>query len=171
MEYEMKIGEAFYKAEVESMGGRLYRVSLLGRDRRVDLIEVSEDLFSMICDHQSYEVDITEQGNTYTIFVKGTNYSVQVLRPGEKPFLPVGEEKGPPPDEEAVLSPMTCTVVRVLVKPGETVEEGQEILVTEAMKLEMPIPSPGRGRVKEVLVKEGETVDRGTRLVTLSFIR
>jgi biotin carboxyl carrier protein len=36
------------------------------------------------------------------------------------------------------------------------------------MKMEMPIPSPKRGRVKEVFVKEGETVDTGAKLVTLA---
>ena len=171
MDYEIRAGEALYKAQVESVGGRLYHVSFLDRDRRVDLFEISENLFSMICDDQSYEVDIMEEGNTYNILIKGTSYAVQVLRPGEEPLLPVEEEKGHPPDEEVVVSPMTCTVVKILVRPGETVEDEQEILVTEAMKLEMPIPSPVRGRVKEVLVREGQTVDRGTRLVTLTPLK
>ena len=148
---------------MESVGGRLYQVSFLDRDHRVDVFEVSENLFSLICDGQSYEVDIMEEGNTYTIFVKGDELSVQVFRPGEKPLLPAEEEKGHPPGEEVVVSPMTCTVVKILVKPGETVEDDQEILVTEAMKLEMPIPSPVRGRVKEVLMKEGETIDQGNK--------
>jgi biotin carboxyl carrier protein len=36
------------------------------------------------------------------------------------------------------------------------------------MKMEMPISSPMRGKVKEVLVKEGEIVDTGAKLVTLA---
>jgi biotin carboxyl carrier protein len=167
MRYDITMGETTYSAQVESIGGRLYRVSFLDRDHRVDVFEVSENLYSLICDGQSYEVDIAEGGNIYAIFLQGASYSVQVLRPGKSPPSPAKEERVSS-GEEVVVSPMTCTVVRILVKPGEMVDNDQDLLITEAMKLEMPIPSPVRGTVKEVLIKEGETIDRGTRLITLA---
>ena len=167
MKYEVLAGETVYGTEVESAGGRLYRVSLLGRDHRVDFFEVAENLYSMICDDRSYEVDVTEAGDTYIVSVKGTSYSVQVLQPGERPPLAVEEERAGRAGMETIVSPMTCTVVRIPVKPGQIVERDSELLVTEAMKLEMPIPSPVRGRVEEILVSEGQTVDRGTKLITL----
>ena len=167
MKYEVLLEERIYETEVESAGGRLYGVTLLGRNHRVDFFEVAENLYSMICDDRSYEVDLTEVKGTYTVSVKGTNYSVQVLQPGERPPLAVEEKKRGPTGMETVVSPMTCTVVKILVKPGEIVEGNSELLITEAMKLEMPIPSPTKGRVEEILVREGETVDRGTKLITL----
>jgi biotin carboxyl carrier protein len=63
---------------------------------------------------------------------------------------------------------MTCKIAKILIKAEDIVEIGQELLITEAMKMEMPIPSPMRGRVKEVLVKEGEIVDTGAKLLTLA---
>jgi biotin carboxyl carrier protein len=168
VQYEIKIRDTIYDMRVESIGNRLYQVSFLDHDHTIDLFEVSENLYSMICDGQSYEVDVTEEGNTYDVFVKGMVYLVEVLRPKEGPSPPLEEqERVRLPGEEAVTSPMTCTVVRILVKAGEAVESGQELLVAEAMKLEMPIPSPIRGEVKEVLVKEGQTVDTATKLITL----
>ncbi len=167
MKYEILAGESVCETDVESPGGRLYRVSLLGRDHRVDFFEVGENLYSMICDGRSYEVDVTEAGNTYAVSVKGTSYSVQVLPPGERPPIAAEEERTGAPGLETVFSPMTCTVVRITVKPGQIVERDSELLVTEAMKLEMPIPSPAKGRVEEILVSEGQTVDRGTKLITL----
>ncbi len=167
MKYEILAGQTVYKTEVESVGGRLYRVSLIGRDHRVDFFEVAENLYSMICDDRSYEADVTETGDVYIVSVKGTSYSVQVLQPGERPPIAAQEQSPAREGMETVVSPMTCTVVRIAVKPGEIVERDSELLVTEAMKLEMPIPSPVRGRVEEVLVSEGQTVDRGMKLVTL----
>ncbi len=167
MNYEMRIGETLYHAQVESVGGRLYRVSFPDRDHEVDFFEVAENLYSMICDDRCYEIDIMEEGKTYNFFVKGTSYSVQILQPGEKPPLSIEEERVRHVGVETVVSPMTCTVVKILVKPGEIIENDQELLITEAMKLEMPIPSPMKGRVREVLVKEGQTIDRGAKLITL----
>jgi biotin carboxyl carrier protein len=81
-----------------------------------------------------------------------------------------GEEKEAvaPPEEEIMSSPLTCKVIKVLVKEGEAVEMDQVLVIIEAMKMEMPISSTIRGKVKEVLVKEGQDVEKGTDLVILT---
>ena len=167
--YEIKVGDAHYEVKVVSLGDRRYHVSLLNHDHRADLFEVSENLYSIISDGRSYEVDMIERGNIYQVFVKGMSYPVEILRPKEEMPLPIKEEEEVPPSREEVVStPMTCQVIKILVKTGEIVESDEELFVVEAMKLEMPIPSPIRGRVKEVLVKEGQTIDTGTKLLTLT---
>jgi acetyl/propionyl-CoA carboxylase alpha subunit len=167
-EYKIKIGDAIYDVKVESLGGRVYRVFLLSHEHQVDFFEVSENLYSMICDGHSYEVDMTEKGNLYQVFVRGRGYSPEILGPGEGPPFPIEEVKPPISRKEVVTSPMTCKIAKILIKAEEIVKIGQELLITEAMKMEMPISSPMRGKVKEVLVKEGEIVDTGAKLVTLA---
>jgi acetyl-CoA carboxylase biotin carboxylase subunit len=167
-EYKVKIGDAMYDVRVESFGGRVYQMSLLSHDHQVDFFEVSENLYSMICDGHSYEVDMMEKGNLYQVFVRGRNYSAEILGPGERTPSSVKERRPALSRQEAVMSPMTCKIVRILIKPRDIVETGQELLITEAMKMEMPILSPRRGRVQEVLVRLGETVDSGTNLLTLA---
>ena len=44
----------------------------------------------------------------------------------------------------------------------------QVLVIIEAMKMEMPISSTNRGKVKEVMVREGQDVDKGTELVILT---
>jgi acetyl/propionyl-CoA carboxylase alpha subunit len=167
-EYKVKIGDVMYDVKVESFGDHVYQMSLLSHDHQVDFFEVSEDLYSMICDGHSYEVDMIEKGNIYQVFVKGRNYSAEILGPGERTPSPVQERRPAHSHQEAVSSPMTCKIVKILIKAGEIVETDQALLITEAMKMEMPIASPMRGRIEEVLVKEGETVDTGANLLTLA---
>jgi len=53
------------------------------------------------------------------------------------------------------------------VKVGETVGEGQTLVIIESMKMEMPVEAPNRGKVSEIKVSEGQAVDEGDELLTL----
>ena len=68
---------------------------------------------------------------------------------------------------QAVTAPMPGRVVRVLVAPGDEVDERQELVVIEAMKMENALGSPKAGRVVEVAVREGMTVEAGRMLVAV----
>ena len=60
---------------------------------------------------------------------------------------------------------MLCKIVKVLTKEGETVAEGQTLLVMEAMKMQNELKSPCAGTVAKVHVEEGGTVETGARLI------
>jgi acetyl/propionyl-CoA carboxylase alpha subunit len=76
-------------------------------------------------------------------------------------------EHGPAGEQSAITAPMPGTVIRVLVKPGQRVEQREPLLVLEAMKMETPLVSPYDAMVKAVHVKEGEQVGGGTLLLEL----
>lgn len=74
----------------------------------------------------------------------------------------------------AVKSPMVGTVYRqpqpgaeAFIKVGDTVSEGQTLLIIEAMKTMNPIPAPRAGKVVEILVGDGEPVEFGEPLVVI----
>ena len=60
---------------------------------------------------------------------------------------------------------MPGKVLQVLVQPGDAVEEGQALLVLEAMKMENMIKAVAAGTVAEVPIAEGEAVEKGALLV------
>ncbi|MBI9085072.1 MAG: acetyl-CoA carboxylase biotin carboxyl carrier protein subunit [Desulfobacterales bacterium] len=57
-----------------------------------------------------------------------------------------------------ILAPMPGTIVEILVSEGETVEEMQELIVLEAMKMENAISATAAGTVKSVSVAVGDKV-------------
>ncbi len=67
-----------------------------------------------------------------------------------------------------VVAPMVGKVIEVLVKPGDEVEENQEVVMLEAMKMEMPIVAEAPGKVAEVKVSDGQSVEADQVLVVLS---
>jgi biotin carboxyl carrier protein len=69
--------------------------------------------------------------------------------------------------DERVTAPMPGRVVRVMVKPGDTVAARQPLVVVEAMKMENELVTSKGGRVKEVAVAEGASVEAGRLLVVI----
>jgi acetyl-CoA carboxylase biotin carboxyl carrier protein len=57
-----------------------------------------------------------------------------------------------------ILAPLDGKVFQLKVKPGDTLEEDEEIMVIETMKMETPIFAPCDGTIREVKVKEEDQV-------------
>ena len=57
-----------------------------------------------------------------------------------------------------VTAPMNGKIIRIVATVGQKVAEDEDLLILEAMKMEMPIGSPEAGTVKEIKVQAGETV-------------
>jgi len=62
---------------------------------------------------------------------------------------------------------MAGTVWKVLVKPGDTVAPGQDVVILESMKMEIPITAEVGGTVQAVKVGEGDFVNEGDVVVEL----
>jgi acetyl-CoA carboxylase biotin carboxyl carrier protein len=62
---------------------------------------------------------------------------------------------------------ITGTVWKIEVAVGDTVEEGDTVLILESMKMEMPVEAEDEGTVKQILVEEGQAVSEGDTLVVL----
>jgi acetyl-CoA carboxylase biotin carboxyl carrier protein len=62
---------------------------------------------------------------------------------------------------------ITGTIWKIEVAVGDTVEEGDTVLILESMKMEMPVEAEDGGTVKEILVSEGQSVSEGDTLVVL----
>jgi acetyl-CoA carboxylase biotin carboxyl carrier protein len=68
------------------------------------------------------------------------------------------------PDVEAHI---TGTVWKVEVEIGDSIEEGDTVVILESMKMEMPVEAEDPGVVKEILCQEGQSVSEGETLVVL----
>lgn len=68
---------------------------------------------------------------------------------------------------EKILAPLAGKVIAVNVKVGDKVEEDDEVMVIEAMKMETTIFAPCDGTIKELLVKEGANVEEDDPLAVI----
>ena len=62
---------------------------------------------------------------------------------------------------------ITGTVWKIEVELGDSVEEGDTVVILESMKMEMPVEAEDPGTVKDILCEEGQSVSEGDALVVL----
>lgn len=117
-----------------------------------------------------------DEVKTYSVLVNGNSYNVQVAE-GESKFAGVKSVTQTPSqskpaeapkaenktvssgDSNEVLATLPSNVFKILVKIGDKVSKGQNVVILEAMKMEINIESPKDGVIKEILVNQGDTVD------------
>jgi oxaloacetate decarboxylase alpha subunit len=125
----------------------------------------------------------SEEG-TYTVSFKGTSYSVRVSAGGEVTSMKAASDASAPapapvekeivtdavaPTEgEAIGAPLSGNIWKVMVEPHQKVDEGDVLVILEAMKMETEIRAARSGVVVGISVKEGDAVTVGQTLLTLA---
>ncbi|HDP76973.1 MAG TPA: biotin/lipoyl-binding protein [Mesotoga infera] len=91
----------------------------------------------------------------------------EVVKEAHKPVEPVKESTGSG-ERAKILSPMSGTILEVLVSVGDSVSPGQKLVILEAMKMENSILSEDSGTISEVRVKKGDNIDAGEIMIVLA---
>jgi acetyl-CoA carboxylase biotin carboxyl carrier protein len=66
-----------------------------------------------------------------------------------------------------ITSSMAGTVLNAMAAPGDEIKAGQEVIMLESMKMEIPVESHTDGKVAEVKVSAGDFVNEGDVLIVL----
>ena len=117
---------------------------------------------------------------TYTVTVEGQSYvvevadggditSIQPTQGGGQAQAPAGGGQAPAPagGGEPVSAPLAGNIFKVHVSPGQQVNEGDVLIILEAMKMETEVKADRSGTVGSVTVKVGDSVAVGDELLTL----
>jgi acetyl-CoA carboxylase biotin carboxyl carrier protein len=149
-------------------------------------------LAELLRDNDLTEIEVKRDfGEADGLTVRVAREVITRVQPAPQPLLPLTtavaapaataegtaapRASGDPADDPGVVpSPMVGTVylqsepgTPAFVKLGDMVEEGQTILIIEAMKTMNQIPAPRAGRVKRILVDDGSPVEFGAPLIIL----
>ena len=81
---------------------------------------------------------------------------------------PAEPPKAAPAGGAQITCPMPGKIWKLNVREGDAVEEGQLVLVLEAMKMENEIFSPAKGQIAQINCKEGDSVNTGDVLVVIA---
>lgn len=137
-----------------------YEFTINGNKYNVKITEISEEMATVDVNGTIYTVNIEQ------LFKQKTPRLVRKkVVETSLPRQPLTEKPGRDLSLGAVKAPLPGVILKIMVKEGEDVKQGQALLKMEAMKMENDISSPVDGKVKEILVKEGENVLEGAELL------
>lgn len=127
--------------------------------------------FKITVEGKSYEVEVEELGNTSSSnpsAAQKTQSTERVQAPAPKKS-PAGSSKQQPAATGGgvVEAPMAGKIIDVKVSKGEKVNQGDLIVVLEAMKMENEIYAPAAGEVTEVMVAADDSVNSGEALLKI----
>ena len=96
-----------------------------------------------------------------------TNFLLPLLSQDKKQEGKLGAGEAPS-DATEVTATFTANVWEVLVQPGDEVQQGQSLVILEAMKMEYPVTAPHAGKVCEVMASNSQLAQQGDVLLTLA---
>jgi pyruvate carboxylase subunit B len=164
LEYTVTIGNDSFEISIEESNKGL-RVSLGKRRLWADLIKVGPEIYSLLIDGRSHELQIRGDGEEYQVFYGPRHYRVQVAGERARLLRGLAAEAQAHEKPREIRAAMPGLVVKVEVQEGDRVKAGDGLVVVEAMKMENEIRASRPGVVKQILVQEGITVDQGQTLV------
>ena len=124
--------------------------------------ENSEGIYTVSFEGQSYTVNVTSGGDIESI---GSSSAVTEVHN----MVQKDAESDPSKftAKEKVAAPLSGTIWKVLVSPNQSINEGDTLLILEAMKMETEVKATSAGTVISVDVKEGDSVTVGQLLLSL----
>ncbi len=122
--------------------------------------------FNITVNGNSYEVEVEEVGSEVSSapVKKAAAPKAAPKAPVKKPAAP---KKAVAAGSKDVTAPLPGTVLDIKVKEGQEVNQGDVVILLEAMKMENEIAAPTSGKVSQILVKTGDAVNGGDVMISI----
>jgi len=144
-----------------------------GSDEKVeqDSTKADKEIYTVVLEGISYTVSVSEGGDIDGIVPISDMDMWADTRdddPGASDTDAAHVNTTGSPISAPLTVPIGGNIIKVLVTPGQRVEEGEEVVILEAMKMETPVCSLQAGVIENILVKEGDSVSVGDCLLTIA---
>jgi biotin carboxyl carrier protein len=161
----------------------MYKVSI--KDREFDIVNgealfvdgVKKDVkftfsgkgsLQVVVNGQSHEADLVsldKEARKVTLRIEGKKLTAQIKEPVDLLFEQLGMKQTLVKKVNDLKAPMPGLIVKLLVAVGDTVKQGEPLLILEAMKMENVFKAAADVTIKEIKVSEKQSVEKGQLLM------
>jgi biotin carboxyl carrier protein len=152
--------------EITGSDGR-YRITIGEQVLEVDARQPAPGVYSLLVDGTSYTADVLDRDGACVVHVGGEAYEI-VVEEQTRHIIRTRGGAAAGARSRTLSAPLPGKISRVAVRPGDTVQAGDTLLVIEAMKMENEFKASGAGTVAEVRVEPGQAVNAGDVLIVMA---
>jgi biotin carboxyl carrier protein len=148
-----------YKISVREKSENFLHVSLGRKEYDVSVELITREEFLIKINGQVYDVMVSSNASSYDVRVNG-----KCIKIGKKSAPQLLGEKSSQFRKREVKTSMPGRIIKILAEEEGDVEEGQAVLILEAMKMQNEIKSPQKGKISRIGPKVGDSVKTGALL-------
>ena len=158
MDFDYEYGNKVYHLSVKE-DKNIFKVEIDGEEIPTEVLVFNAGFLKFSIGNRVHKSVVSKDKEVVNVFMDGMVYRLKEHKAGAPEPTSKNEEEG------TLNSPISGKVVKILVKAGDVIIKGQELLIIEAMKMEHKVKSPYAGKVKAVNFKVEDKVDIGQLLV------
>jgi acetyl/propionyl-CoA carboxylase alpha subunit len=126
-----------------------------------------QPVYSMILGGRSYQANLNEVDDGFEVLLRGRLYQVRVEDERQRRLRQASSIQVAKGADFQLQAPMPGLVVAVPVAEGQEVEEGDNLVILESMKMQNELRAPRAGMVTRINVRAGDSVDQKQILLTI----
>ena len=149
--------EGYGNYEAEQLNGAFTVLQKLGDD--IYLVRFQD------CQYNVRILNEDHQTGTFVLRINGSDFVCHANTRLSHLIKDMGYNKKPKVTTGQIVAPMPGLVLSIKTNTGEYADEGQNLLILEAMKMENIIKAPQSGVIAQVHVKQGDKVEKGQLLI------
>lgn len=166
--YTLTTNQHSYKTTITKTDGTNLTGSLNDAPFEADILKVREDVYSIIREGRSYEVELVKhipEEKKLVVKVNNTNYTLDIKDKYDDLLHSLGLDNLTTKKVNDIKAPMPGMVLNILVSEGQEVKKGDALIVLEAMKMENILKSPTDGVIKKIAINKGIAVEKNQLLI------
>ena len=136
----------------------------------VHIRDLGEGRYCLIKDNMPYIVNVHRTNEHYNVRIAGSHFQVMVEDERTRRVKELVRASAGARGEKTIKAPIPGLIVKTPAQAGDTVREGEPLIILEAMKMENIIKAPFECRVVALSVKEGDTVEQNKVMMKIKGI-
>ncbi len=155
-----------YKNKVSLNNGN--QVTINEKTYDFELVQLINNKFSLRIGDSFFEVTgLHSNSNNFSVLVNGKSFDTLVLSELQEKARKLLEQKSKASFGTEIKAPMPGMLLKIKKNKGEEVQQGESVMILEAMKMENDLRSPVSGKIKDIYIKEGAPVEKGAKLFSI----
>ena len=132
-----------------------------------DFTSLGNNRYVLLLNGNSYLVQIVKENHIHHVHLDGDYFPVVVEDERTRELRALVEQGSQVDGQQTLTAPIPGLITKINIQEGDMIEQGDGLIILEAMKMENEIKADFQGTIKKILVKEGTPVEKDQALLII----